>query len=90
MTADRRAHRLLRCYPRVWRDRYGDELVALLVDDLADRPRSWRRDLDVLRAGFSARLAVLGVTRGPVQDRSSAAALAAVASVCFAACALSI
>jgi hypothetical protein len=46
---------MLRWYPRVWRDRYGDEYVALLLDDLADRPRSWRRDLDVLRAGVAAR-----------------------------------
>jgi hypothetical protein len=54
--AERRAQRLLRSYPRGWRDRYGDEFVALLVDDLADRPRSWQRDLDVLRAGCAARL----------------------------------
>jgi len=30
--AERRAQRLLRSYPRGWRDRYGDEFVALLSD----------------------------------------------------------
>ena len=86
----RRAQRLLRCYPTVWRERYGEELVALLVDDLADRPRCWRRDLDVIRAGIHARLSACGLTDGPVRDRTSAAAVTAAASVCFAGCALSI
>ena len=86
----RRAQQLLRCYPTVWRDRYGEELGALLVDDLADRPRCWRRDLDVVRSGIRARLSACGLTDGPVRDRSSAVAVAAGASVCFAGCALSI
>jgi hypothetical protein len=55
--AEIRAHALLRCYPRAWRDRYGDEFAALLADDLAERPRSLRRDLDVLRCGVTARRA---------------------------------
>jgi hypothetical protein len=88
--AELRAQRLLRCYPRVWRDRYGDELVALLVDDLADRPHSWRRDIDVVRAGFRARLAGCGLSHGPVRDRSSVTTVATAAAICFVACALSI
>lgn len=48
---------LLRAYPRSWRDRYGEEFAALLADDLAERPRDRRRDLDVLRCGLTTRLA---------------------------------
>ncbi len=88
--AERRAQRLLRCYPRAWRDRYGDEFGALLVDDLMEQPRSLRRDIDVVRAGLGARLAACGLTRGTAGDRSSARAAAAVAAACFAGCALSI
>jgi hypothetical protein len=89
-TAERRAERMLRSYPRVWRDRYGDEFHALLADDLAERPHCPRRDLDVVRAGLAARLSACGLTAGPLRDSAAASAAAAVASVCFAACALSI
>ena len=88
--AERHIHRLLRCYPRVWRERYGDEFAALLTDDSTDRPRSLRRDLDVVRAGLCARLAACGLRHGPVQSRSAAAAVAGVAAVGFVASALSI
>lgn len=88
--AERHADRLLRCYPRVWRDRYGDELAALLADDIADRPLSWRRDLDVVRAGLRARLAACGLAGGPLESRSAAAVVAAFAAVVFVASALSI
>ena len=88
--AELRAQRLIRCYPRVWRERYGDEFVALLVDDLADQPRSLRWDIGVVRAGLSARLSACGLTRGPVRDRSSAMTLAIAAAVCFVASTLSI
>ncbi|HEX4433865.1 MAG TPA: hypothetical protein VH012_03485 [Acidimicrobiales bacterium] len=56
-----RAERLLRWYPREWRARYGEEFVALLVDDLQERPRSLQRSLDVAGNGFVARLAVVGL-----------------------------
>ena len=47
MTKPRRLHRLmLACYPRPWRERYGDELLALLADR-----RSGLRDLPNLLAG---------------------------------------
>jgi hypothetical protein len=39
--AGRRAARLLRCYPKSWRARYGDEFAELLTADLSERPRSW-------------------------------------------------
>ena len=57
----RRAARLLRWYPTAWRERYGEEFTELLLCDLVDRPRSWRRHLDVARTGLVARLAAVGL-----------------------------
>lgn len=54
--AERRARRLLHWYPKRWRTRYGDEFTQLLIDDIGDRPRSWRRTLDVAHSGLAARL----------------------------------
>ncbi len=51
----------MRWYPTSWRARYGEEFAALLVCDLADRPRSWRRNLDVARTGLGARLSATGL-----------------------------
>jgi hypothetical protein len=56
-----RAARLLRWYPRGWRERYGEEFAELLVADMADRPRSAARTLDIARAGLTARAATAGV-----------------------------
>ena len=39
---------LLRWYPRGWRARYGDEFAELLLAELAERPRGWRRTADVV------------------------------------------
>jgi hypothetical protein len=60
--ADRSAARLVRCYPAAWRARYGEEFTELLLADIAERPRSWRRACDVARSGLLARLAGLGLT----------------------------
>ncbi len=43
---------LLRLYPRAWRERYGDELLALLED----RPASPLDLVDLARGAFDARL----------------------------------
>lgn len=59
--AERRARRLLRCYPPAWRARYGDEFVQLLLDDMAERPRSPSRTADVVRSGLTVRLASAGL-----------------------------
>jgi hypothetical protein len=55
--AERRARRLLRWYPKAWRDRYGEEFAQLLIDDIRERPRSWHRTLDVARSGLAAQVA---------------------------------
>ena len=58
--------RLLRLYPSAWRERYGEELVALLEDHpatLADR-------LDLIRGAFDARLhpQVPGTAASPAKE----------------------
>ncbi|MDQ6779403.1 MAG: hypothetical protein M3071_24960 [Actinomycetota bacterium] len=61
-SAARRAERLVRCYPRQWRSRYGDEFTELLIDDISERPRSWIRTADVIRSGALARVTAAGLT----------------------------
>jgi hypothetical protein len=63
--AARRAARLLRWYPRSWRDRYGAEFAELLMADMAERPRSRARALDVARGAALARLTAAGLTGFP-------------------------
>jgi len=60
----RQAARLVRWYPGRWRDRYGAEFTELLVSDIAERPYSLARTLDVARGGLLARLAGLGLASG--------------------------
>jgi hypothetical protein len=62
----RKAERLLRWYPRPWRERYGAEFTELLIADISERPRSPRRSLDVMRGGISARLADAGLAGFPL------------------------
>jgi hypothetical protein len=49
--------RLLRWYPRAWRERYGEELLALIQDtlDAGDRP-GWRMWLSVAWGGLRERV----------------------------------
>jgi hypothetical protein len=58
---ERRARRLVRWYPSAWRDRYGEEFVQLLIDDMSERPRSRSRTADVVRNGLLTRLASAGL-----------------------------
>jgi hypothetical protein len=70
---------LLRCYPKTWRIRYGDEFAELLAAELAEHPKSWRRTADVVRAGMVARLTTAGLSTHPLdptdQVRTSLASL---------------
>jgi hypothetical protein len=88
--AETRARRLLRCYPPVWRERYGDEFAELLAADLAERPRCLRRDFDVVRSGLGARIAAAGISNGPIRDPHTTAGMALGAVLVFAAAATSI
>jgi hypothetical protein len=66
-------------YPKEWRTRYGDEFTELLEMQIADRPRSLARTLDVVVGAFTARLAALGLSGTTVdpldQPRRSLATL---------------
>ena len=67
----RRAERLARVYPRSWRDRYGEEFIELLVAEIAERPRSLARTLNVVASGARTRLRGGGIThelRDPVEQ----------------------
>jgi hypothetical protein len=82
MTPERRAARLVRCYPAAWRVRYGDEFTELLIDEIRERSRSPRRTADVLRAGCVARLTAAGLAgSGPGPEAQVRAGLA---SLCLA------
>ena len=74
-----RAARLVHWYPASWRARYGAEFTELLAADLAERPRCWRRTLDVAVNGTLARLSWAGLAGqllAPAdQARASLAAL---------------
>jgi hypothetical protein len=74
-----RATRLLRWYPKSWRSRYGDEFTELLISELSEHPRSWRRTGDVIRSGLAARLSSAGLggrtLDSSLQVRTSLAAL---------------
>lgn len=52
----RRAARLTRWYPPAWRARYAEEFTAYLVQEMAERPRSWSRTVNVARHGLAVRL----------------------------------
>ena len=55
MSSDRLARALLRLYPRAWRQRYGDEFLALI----ADGGLSWREVVDVIGAAGVERVRAL-------------------------------
>jgi hypothetical protein len=47
--------KLLRWYPRVWRERYGEEFLAMVEDSLDGRRPGWRLRLSVVWAGLRER-----------------------------------
>ena len=71
--AAKRAERLLRWYPGIWRDRYGEECAELLVSDIEERPHAAGRTLDVARGGIVARLSAAGLCGVPLRDSAAAA-----------------
>jgi hypothetical protein len=93
-TPAERAARLLRWYPRAWRARYGEEFAELLIADIAERPRSAVRTLDVARGGLLARLTDAGLAGLPLAGtadtdpgrpvRASIGTLGAALAVCLA------
>jgi hypothetical protein len=55
------ARRLLRWYPRAWRERYGEELIATVEDQLGARPPSPALRFSLARAGVAQRLRDTGL-----------------------------
>lgn len=57
---------ILRLYPRAWRERYGDEVTALLEE----RPASWLDHADLIRGALDAHLhpQVPGTDVAPEQE----------------------
>ncbi|HEV2973754.1 MAG TPA: hypothetical protein VGX69_02015 [Solirubrobacteraceae bacterium] len=67
---------LLRFYPRWWRERYGEELEALLLQSGGGNRISWSARADVARAGLDERLRDWGVGGGvPAYERARGGAL---------------
>jgi hypothetical protein len=48
--------RLLRWYPRAWRERYGEELLVLIQDTADEGRPTWRLQLGVVRGGLRERV----------------------------------
>lgn len=61
MSAARTTARLLRFYPRSWRDRYGEELAQVIVESSGEHV-PWQVCLDVVRAGCRERLRASGLS----------------------------
>jgi hypothetical protein len=58
----RRAERLLRWYPRAWRERYGEEFTDHLEQEFVERPLDLRRSLNVAFKGLVARVEYFGLS----------------------------
>jgi hypothetical protein len=63
MSASRTAGRLVRCYPRGWQARYGEELETLIVDMSGEGRVPWRVRADVAVGGGRERLVDSGCGR---------------------------
>lgn len=59
--AMRRARRLLRWYPKSWRDRYGEEFADHLEQEFADRPIDLPRAYNIAYKGVVARVGDIGL-----------------------------
>jgi hypothetical protein len=80
----RRVRRLLRCYPRSWRVRYGEEFTELLLAEFAERPRNWHRTANVIGCGLLARATRLALTSHELPPAEQARAALATAGCCLA------
>lgn len=61
MSASRTTARLLRLYPSAWRERYGEELEALVLETRCGDRLPWRVRFDVVRAATRERLRAAGL-----------------------------
>lgn len=85
-SSTRRAQRLLRWYPAVWKERYGEEFVDHMEQEITETPRSLRRTLNVIGKGLSARmmdLGVVGETLSPANQFRNSSAMSLFAAGLF-------
>ncbi len=76
MSAARTGARLLRAYPRGWRERYGAELEALIAEANEGGRVSMATRLDVVRAGLGERVRAAGLRpEGSPRQRARAEVL---------------
>jgi hypothetical protein len=71
---------LLRWYPRAWRERYGEELLALIQDTLDEGRPSWRLRLSAAWGGLHERVHQAGQAGKTAIKRASSTWLLAVAA----------
>jgi hypothetical protein len=71
MAPTRRAERLLKLYPQIWRERYGGEFVDLMEQSIADRPHDAKRTTNIILKSVKVRLSDLGIA-GPTLDNTNA------------------
>jgi hypothetical protein len=79
-----KADRLIRLYPRAWRDRYGDEFLALV----GDGPLGLQQIIDIVSGAIDARLSsevrATAISRGhATQVEGGAAVIHSLKSVCL-------
>jgi hypothetical protein len=61
MRSETTSHSMLRWYPARWRDRYGDELAAMIEDDLGGESPTLRYRLSFARSGLSEQMRGAGL-----------------------------
>lgn len=83
-TAERRARRLLRWYPRAWRATHEEEFVALLEDSIADRPFWPGRSLNIVMNAMRLQTAELRASPRRILISSSAPLFVLVVAIGFA------
>ncbi|MBV8561089.1 MAG: hypothetical protein JO050_09955, partial [Acidimicrobiia bacterium] len=63
--------KLLRWYPPAWRERYGEELLALIEDDVGEGKPDFRLRLSLVGHGLAERIREAGSARpSPSEDRA--------------------
>jgi hypothetical protein len=72
MSAHRTTRRLVRLYPRAWRERYGNELEALILESSAGRRVTWRTRADVTLSAAREHAHRLTPSGSPAPERSRA------------------
>jgi len=67
MMPTRRAERLSKLYPSIWRERYGAEFVDFMEQSITDAPHDAKRTMNILSKCAKVRLGELGIA-GPTLD----------------------